>query len=218
MSGVYLAPFNRNRALFSVRDWALDSGAFSVKNAGRIVTVDGYIETCRRLRDDPQPPIELYALDVIGDWRTSLKNTETMWRAGIEAIPCFHLGEPWDVLRGYARDYPKIALGGHARARGVSRKLAWMSECFSRAWPKKIHGFGAGSPIYVEKLPFHSTDASSWATRPGRFGNWVQWGYLGPMKIRDYRGEVLAYLRAEREARMRWRKEMRRLEALDAGS
>jgi hypothetical protein len=142
VSYVYVQPFLRHKHRYHYRDWVMDSGAFSAHMSGTKIELQAYIDKCRALLETDPSLTEVFALDVIGDWRASLKNTEEMWRQGIGAIPCYHLGEPQDVLTGIARDYPKIAVGGVV---GYKHKDKWAEQIFARVWPCKIHGFGFGS-------------------------------------------------------------------------
>ena len=83
VSYYYLAPFLEARKRYAFRDWALDSGAYSAHNAGAAIDLEQYIAEALRLKaEDPQLS-EVFALDVIGDWRASAKNTERMWAAGV---------------------------------------------------------------------------------------------------------------------------------------
>jgi hypothetical protein len=215
VSFFYLPNWLKNRHRYIIRDWVMDSGAFSAHAQGTEINLADYIDTCKRLLDEDSSLIEIYALDVIGDWKASKRNTEKMWKAGVEAIPCFHGGEPWDALKGMAKDYPKIAIGGVARRKG-NIKMNFAQQCFARVWPKKIHGFGYGTREAVLTLPFHSTDSTSWELGPCGFGNWVT---FGKMQVRgskqNLRVEVEYFLDLEKEARHRWRKEMAMLEADD---
>jgi len=204
------------------RDWVLDSGAFSAMNSGAEIDLDAYIDFCKGILAGPCPPVEIFALDVIGDAEGTKRNTEKMWKAGIEAIPAYHIGEPEQYLLDYAATYPKIALGGVARLKG-SAKHAWSKECFARVWPKKIHGFGYGTERAVLGLPFHSTDSTNWELGPCGFGRWRS--YAGGTKTgvklavrgsaHDLRGEVEWYLKLEQRARAKWRVQMEELDALD---
>lgn len=214
VSFYYLQPFLRHRQHYVFRDWVMDSGAFSAYNSGVSIDLQQYIETCRRLLADDPKLAEVYALDVIGDWRAGIRNCERMWSAGVEAIPCFHYGEPWDVLTGLARDYPKIAIGGCA---GIHRnhKLEFAGQCFARVWPKRIHGFGFGASQFVENYPFHSVDASTWQLGPGAYGRWNTFGRMSVKgKAQNLRTEVEFYLRLERDVRRRWAREMKLLGAV----
>lgn len=131
VSYVYLKPFLDRQSQYVYRDWALDSGAFSAHMTGTKIELAAYIDVCQRLKASDPTLTDVFALDVIGDWKASLKNVEEMWRAGVEAIPCYHIGEPESVLKGLAKDYPKIAIGGVAREK-PQKKLAFAKECFAR--------------------------------------------------------------------------------------
>lgn len=214
-SFVYLHKFLRERVSYGYRDWSLDSGAYSAWASGTVIDLGEYIRKCRELLATDQKLVEVFSLDVIGDWRASLKNLEFMWKAGVPAIPCYHIGEPWDVLRCLARDYPKIALGGVAKMRG-KEKLMWAQRCMTAVWPKKVHGFGFGDGNHVLKVPFHSVDSTNWEIGPTSFGSWkafngAQLGIRGSRQ--NLRCEVLHFLELERKAQARWSKEMAELEA-----
>jgi hypothetical protein len=220
VSYVYLKPFDKDRPKYHFRDWAMDSGAYSAHNTGKVIDLNAFIAECqKRFATDPQLT-EVFALDVIGDWKGSLKNTEAMWAAGVPAIPTYHQGEPWDVLRALARDYPKIGIGGmvglHAKA-----KAAWVTECFRRAYPCKIHGLGIAGEKAVMGFPFHSTDATNWEIGPTRFGSWAAFGNA-QLGLRggevNLRAQVELSLTLERAAQSRWAAEMRRLDAMPVPS
>lgn len=198
-----------------VRNWVLDSGAFSAANSGADIDLDEYIEFCREVLAGPNPPSEIFALDVIGDGEGTRRNTEKMWDAGIEAIPAYHIGEPEDLLIHYAKTYPKIAFGGVALLK-THRKFEWAEACFARVWPKKVHGFGFGAEKAVMGLPFHSTDATSWEIAPAQYGRWKSFagasrnGVRLPIKSKDVNlgPEIEWYLDLERRARLRWKRRM----------
>jgi hypothetical protein len=216
VSFFYLEPFLKARKDYVYRDWALDSGAFSAMNSGATIDLDAYIEKSRELLAEDPKLSEVFALDVIGDWRASAKNAERMWAAGIPVIPTFHNGSPWDVLVGLARDYPKVALGGVALHR-ASAKDAFAGECFARVWPKRIHGFGYGADRYLHRFPFHSVDATNWEVGACKFGNWRAFGKMSVRgSAQNLRVEVEHYLKTERLARSRWAKEMALLDSLDS--
>lgn len=216
VSYAYLEPFLKNQSRYSYRDWVLDSGAFSAHASGKPVDLARYIETCQRLLHEDSTLTEVYALDEIGSWSGSRANTEKMWAAGVPAIPCYHFGEPEDVLLGLARDYPKIAIGGAVGVK-IREKNEWAGKCFSRVWPKRIHGFGFGSASSILTIPFHSVDATNWETGPCKFGRWAAFGVLSVRGSKqNLRSEIEHYLKIEADARFRWRKEMALLESVDA--
>lgn len=215
VSYYYLDPFLANRERYCFRDWVMDSGAFSAHNSGVEIKLDDYITACKELMASDEKLTEIYALDVIGNWKASIKNAEKMWAKGVEAIPTFHYGSPWDVLKGLAKDYPKIAIGGCV---GKRDKDKFAGQCFARAWPCKMHGFGFGSEKSIMMFPFHSVDATNWEMGPCAYGRWRAFGGAS-ISVRgsqqNLRAEVEWYLELEKKARLKWRKEMAQLEALE---
>ncbi len=212
VSYVYIKAWLKRKSLYAYRDWVLDSGAFSAHNAGVKINLQDYIDICKRLKESDPTLTEVFALDVISDWKATLKNCEEMWRQGVEAIPCYHVGEPEHVLKTIARDYPKIALGG---AVGYRKKNEWASQCFSRVWPKKIHGFGFGSEKSIMMLPWHSVDATNWEIGPCKYGRWASMdgqtlSWRGGQQ--NLRAEVEWYLQLEQRARQKWSGAMTALE------
>lgn len=214
VSFAYWRQFSKERARYSFRDYSLDSGAYTVEHSGGTVDLGQYIEFCQdRLRNDPQC-VEVFALDVISDWRASQKNVERMWKAGVPAIPVYHRGEPEALLVDLAKSYPKIALGGCSHLIGPA-KLAWASQCFARIWPARVHGLAVcGEPLLMA-LPFHSVDASSWEMGPAAFGNYRSMAkpYRAPRggKI-NLRAELEWYLDLEQRVAGRWKGELAKLE------
>lgn len=210
VSYVYLDPFIKNRAKYHYRDWVMDSGAFSAHNSGKTISLAAYIAKCQELLESDPTLTEVFSLDVIGDYKASLKNTEAMWKAGVPAVPTFHVGEPVAVLKEMAASYPKIALGGAVGYRG---KDQWAAKCFGTVWPKKIHGLGFGAEKSIMALPWHSVDATNWELGPCKFGRWQSFGNMSVRGSKqNLRSEVLFYLDLEARARTRWAKEMKKLE------
>ncbi len=209
--------FQAHREELAFRDYALDSGAFAAMTEGRPVRVEDWIPRVREIQASDPRCSEVFALDVIGDAEASLANYAAIRRAGIDAIPTYHFGEPWAVLDELARNYPKIALGGVARRfRRLFQREEWAERCLQRIWPKRVHGFGYSAPS-LERLPFHSIDASTWAYAPKGFGKYLSMGSY-QLSIRgrpNIRVEVEHNLRLEREARGRQRLRMAALGAAD---
>ncbi len=222
ISYFYLQGFEENRHRYAYRDWVMDSGAFSAKSTGTEIDLDAYTGKCADLLVSDPSLTEVFALDVIGDWRESVKNAEYMWARGVPAIPTFHYGSPWDVLKGLAKDYPKVAIGGCV---GKRDKDEFAQQCFARVWPHRLHGFGFGAEKSIMMVPWHSVDATNWETGPCAFGRWNAFGGNkatskgGGVSVRgsqqNLRSEVEWYLDLERRARDRWKKEMQKLEEID---
>lgn len=207
----------------NVREWVLDSGAFSAMTLGKPINLDEYIEYCKQPFEIP--PTEIFGLDVIGDWEAGIRNCEKMWREGVRAIPTYHIGEPKEVLVHLARSYPKIAISVSG-TRILGRDLmAWTEQVFSIAWPAKIHGFALVRPALLEAFPFHSVDSTSWSLRAQAFGSWISKRHRGTKPTpgvnfavngttKCFRDEVDHYLRMERRLRVKWAKELAELDQL----
>lgn len=214
VSYAYIRPFLRDRSRCLIRDWVLDSGAFSAHASGKPVVLQDYIDTAKQLLAKDRQLSEVFALDVIGNPEASIRNADEMTRQGVECIPCFHFGSPWDYLLDMASRFKKIALGGAVMVKESVRRK-WYEQCFARVWPKKIHGFGVSGEQTSLMFPWHSVDASSWELGPAKYGNWRTYGNL-PVRgsNHDLRVEIAWHLKLERRMRDKWRKEMNLLETL----
>jgi len=191
------------------RSWMLDSGAYSAFTVGHTINILDYIAECKRRLADRRL-VDIISLDVIGDWRASLRNTKLMWKAGIEAIPVFHYGEPWDVLTGMAKDYPMICIAGYTISHALPWRMGYTSECFHRVWPAKIHGLGMTSTAIQMKFPFWSVDASTW-TNPTRFGTYREYRYQVHTRnnASDRNdGGLLYYINLQRRLQAQWKNEL----------
>jgi hypothetical protein len=164
-----LRVFLERRDRMRIRRWCLDSGAFMALSRGKPVDFDAFCEFASTCGAD-----EVFGLDVIGDPEATMRNLEAMWKLGINAIPTFHFGAPWEVLQ-WAAHRDKIALGGMAPfvARRSTEVTRFVEQCFARVWPKKIHGFGVVRNSIIDRFPFHSVDASSWSFAPKAFHRWT---------------------------------------------
>ncbi len=221
VSYVHLKKFLERRDRLNYRGWVLDSGAYVAFTRDTVIDIDEYIEICLELIQAPDAPREIFALDVIGDYKQSIRNTDKMWEAGIAAIPTFHVNEPEDYLKSLADNFPKIALGGVARC-GSKFKAKWAAQCFARIWPKQIHGFGFGFENNLLALPFHTTDASTWEYAPCAWGRWNSFGNMSvrDMTARDLRPEIDFYMKLEDRVKRKFKGAFSQidLDTDDAGS
>ena len=159
----------------------LDSGAFSAWTQKIEINIHEYIEFIKKHRNF----ITVYAnLDVIGiggkqpnklTAEATLENQKIMEAAGLDPLPCFHFGEPYEYLEYYIKHYDYIALGV---AGNSGRKLIpWFDICFSNyicdkqtGLPKvKVHGFAVTSLPLMLRYPWYSVDSTSWVIT-GRMG------------------------------------------------
>lgn len=216
----YFLPSIRKSLLYKhVRTFKsmLDSGAYTAKSKKKKIDINALIKEIKEGKWH-----EAAALDVIGDPKASLENAEYMKKAGVDAFPTFHFGEPWEFLDEYARKFDKVGLGGLVPIKSPSDRHDWLTQCFARIWPKKTHGFGVMGKATLMQFPFHSVDSTSWETGALCFGGYqfMRGQNLGLNRPRAraalkggetyLRPEISHYLRLEKEIQARWVDEFRK--------
>lgn len=158
-------------------DFFLDSGAFSAWTKNAQIKVEEYVDY---VHSKPGRWSAVSCLDVIGDFRATMKNQAYMESRGVKALPVFHMSNPQEsymALERLCEEYEYFSLGGVAGANfGVKKKQAHLDKCFNiigRYWRKgkkvKVHGFGVTNRTFVERYPFYSCDSTSWMS-VARFG------------------------------------------------
>ena len=143
---------------------ALDSGAYSVWRRRSRVDIGAYADYCLAMEDR----LDWYAnLDVIGDWRSTLRNQAALERRGLRPVPVFHLGEPWGVLEDLVSGYERVGIG---RGPGMKFPALWpaLEEVFSRYSDDEgaplcmFHGFRMTERRVIARFPFESVDSTTW--------------------------------------------------------
>lgn len=161
----------------------LDSGAFSAFTQGVEIDIGEYCDYIHKNDDIILFPS---VLDAIGDAEGTWKNQEEMERRGTNPLPCFHYGEPLDLLRHYVANYAYITIGGMVPISTVQLKV-WLDDiwrdilCDASGTPKtKVHGFGLTSLPLMMRYPWYSVDSSTW----------VQWAANGMILIPTRTGQL----------------------------
>lgn len=161
----------------------LDSGAFSAFTQGVEIDIGEYCDYIHKNDDIILFPS---VLDAIGDAEGTWKNQEEMERRGTNPLPCFHYGEPLDLLRHYVANYDYITIGGMVPISTVQLKV-WLDDiwrdilCDASGTPKtKVHGFGLTSLPLMMRYPWYSVDSSTW----------VQWAANGMILIPTRTGQL----------------------------
>jgi hypothetical protein len=171
----------------------LDSGAFSAMTMGINIDINRYCDYIHENKDI----IEMASvLDAIGDSDQTWRNQDYMERQGINPLPCFHYGEPTDVLDYYVKNYEYITIGGMVPISTPQLKI-WLDRLWaehlthSDGRPKvKVHGFGLTSLPLMMRYPWYSVDSSTW----------VMWAKSGAILLPDGRGRQL-YISARSSTR-----------------
>jgi hypothetical protein len=147
ISYVYLEPFIAKRSRFVYRDWALDSGAYSASTLGVEIDLDHYIETCRELMATDPTLTDIFALDVIGDWRASPWHSvdATNWELG----PC-KFGR-WRAFKGAVS-----VRGSRQNLRAEVEYYLKLEARMRRRWSKemaRLDGLPPIEPPYLSAPP-----------------------------------------------------------------
>lgn len=150
-----------------------DSGAFSAMSVGADVQLHEYVAWLQRWHHLFTTYVNL---DVIGDAEATWTNQQAMEDAGLQPVPVFHGGSPWDHLERYCQRYPYVALGGMVFTAGPRALLRWCVEAFQRARPHGtvFHGFAQTKLSILKALPWYSVDSSSWSAGH-RYGTLSLW-------------------------------------------
>lgn len=161
----------------------LDSGAFSAFTQGVEVDIGKYCDYIHRNADI----IEVASvLDAIGDAEGTWRNQEEMERRGTRPLPCFHYGEPTEVLDYYVSKYEYITIGGMVPI-STPQLILWLDRLWAEhltnadGTPKiRVHGFGLTSLPLMFRYPWYSVDSSTW----------VQWAANGMILVPGRAGQV----------------------------
>lgn len=154
----------------------IDSGAFSVRNSGRSVTLESYANQIMELSPLIKVPTTFVALDVIGDPQASQENYRRMmieFGFGTEMMPVFHYGEDmryleWMVKEGY--DYIGLGGVGTGDRLGQEQLRDWVKTVMfvnadgrTLRYPHvKWHGLAMTAEETLQMFPFYSVDSITW--------------------------------------------------------
>lgn len=174
----------------------LDSGAYSAFSKGVSVDLGAYCDYIHRNADIIEFPS---VLDAIGDAEGTWRNQEAMEARGTHPLPCFHYGEPVEVLQYYISKYPYITIGGMVPI-STPQLMIWLDRIWADylteadGTPKvKVHGFGLTSLPLMFRYPWYSVDSSTW----------VQWAANGMILIPGKAGQVDVSNKSSRR-KQRW--------------
>ena len=159
----------------------IDSGAFSVHNSKKVITLDDYIEFINNT-----PRVTLFAaLDVIPENKTTSAvnySAQKSWENYCymldrvkreywdKIVPSYHYGEPFEAVYKMLEGYngyipPYIAYGGRVGTptKHLHPSLTRFFQIIQEVKPDtKVHGFGITVIKVMEAYPFTSVDSTTW--------------------------------------------------------
>lgn len=171
----------------------IDSGAFSSFAMGVKVDVNAYCNWLKKNQDITEyvgDDMLASVLDAIGDPDETYRNQARMEQQGLRPLPCFHYGEPIEVLEYYMANYEYITIGGMVPITTPQLKL-WLDRIWGRyltnpdGTPKiKVHGFGLTVVELMKRYPWYSVDSSSWQ----KFGSmgWMFTPKFGAIQVSEH--------------------------------
>jgi hypothetical protein len=161
----------------------LDSGAYSAMSKGVSIDLGKY---CDYIHENGDIIEHASVLDAIGDPLATWRNQYAMEQRGVNALPCYHYGEPTDVLDWYVDYYPYVTIGGMVPI-STKQLIIWLDRIFEEhlchpdGTPRcKVHGFGLTSLDLMFRYPWYSVDSSTW----------VQWSAFGMILIPGRMGQL----------------------------
>lgn len=148
----------------------IDSGAFTSYTTGKKITVDQYADHLEANRGAWD---YAFTLDVIGDHRASMRQTEDLISRGYPVTPIFTFGTPLREFRAMCRDFGYIGAGGivplakdRARVLKYLRTLTHVADEYGTA----IHALGIAGRQTVIQSRVWSSDSSTVSSSP-LYGN-----------------------------------------------
>jgi len=160
----------------------LDSGAFTVWTKGNTIDIHEYIDF---LIMNKNRCATYAALDVIGSAMGSLQNYKIMKKAGLDPLPCLHIGEEEKVLNFYCEEAGHVGLGGVAKTKHTKR-VKWYDSVFRDRTDIKFHGFAVVHMKLLRRYPWHSVDGTFAATAARRGGIITPFGHYSIIKGSPY--------------------------------
>lgn len=156
----------------------LDSGAFSSFTKGVTVNIEDYVRFIMENKDiiiQEDGALCASVLDAIGDYKSTFWNQAKMQELGVTPLPCYHYGEPKEVLDYYVQNYPYMTIGGMVPISTPQLKIwldrIWQYIVDEQGKPKtKVHGFGLTTLSLMQNYPWYSVDSSAWV-QAGSVGN-----------------------------------------------
>lgn len=157
-----------------IKNYILDSGAFTFFTSGKNVDFDNYVEKYGQFIKEYD--IDLYfeldidkiiGFDKVLEYRDRLQKI-----TGKPPIPVWHISRGLNRFIQDAKNYPYVALGGIVSGEWSPKaqtKFSWFIRT-AHEHGAKIHGLGYTSLCGIQKYHFDSVDSTAWVSG-NRFGH-----------------------------------------------
>lgn len=148
----------------------IDSGAFTAYTTGKVITVEEYAAHLEANRGGYD---YAFTLDVIGDHRQSMIQTEQLMGRGLRVVPIFTYGTPIKEFRAMCKDFGYIGAGGIVpltKNRGVLTKYLRHLTRVAAEYGTAVHALGMAGRSTVIATKVWSADSSTVSSAP-LYGN-----------------------------------------------
>ncbi|EPB7048955.1 hypothetical protein AAA501_32595 [Pseudomonas aeruginosa] len=182
-----LVPFPRQDDLGIVAEacqsFVFDNGAFSVRNKGGQLDVEGYMRLVDHWYRHPGFDWALIPDVIDGDEEANDRLLE-QWPTHLPGVPVWHLHESLERLQRLAKDWRTVAIGSSGTWRTPGAAPWWKriaaamgAICDDQGRPAcRLHGLRMLDPQIFSRLPLASADSTNAAVNGGsiaRFGMYV---------------------------------------------
>lgn len=139
----------------------LDSGAFTAKNTGKVISLDEY---CGFLDEWKQRIFRYLALDVVGNPKATEANLKEMLRSGYKPVPVHVLGDDQRRMDELFEMSDYVALAGLRRPHKGGAPKEYIAAKMRWAAGRDVHWLGyVREPMIAAFCPY-SVDSASWAS------------------------------------------------------
>lgn len=156
-----------------IKNFLLDSGAFTFFNSGKNVNFDKYVEEYGEFVKEFGIKLffELDIDSIVGFEKVLQYRRRLEQITGRQPIPVWHISRGLERFKQDANEYPYVALGGIVSGEWTpegERQFPWFIQTAHQSGAK-IHGLGYTKLSGLHKYHFDSVDSTAWTTG-NRFG------------------------------------------------
>ncbi len=142
-------------------DLLLDSGAFTAKNTGEVITLDEY---CDFLDTWGSKIFRYLALDVVGDPKATDANLREMLKAGYKPVPVHVLGDDQRRMDELFEMSDYVACAGLRRPHKGGAPKEYVAAKMKWAAGRDVHWLGYVREPMISAFRPYSCDSASWAS------------------------------------------------------
>lgn len=161
----------------------IDSGAYSVWNSGKKITLDEYCSFLDRISKEIKIT-KAVQLDVFGDPEKTLKNYDIMLERGYDVMPVFTRGDTLETLEYFYSKTDYIMFGGIVIGGKNTNYIKWFVE---NNKGRKAHWLGFTNLKFIKYFKPYSVDSSTMLVAGPAYGRLELFNFEGGTYNIDFR-------------------------------